>query len=439
MFSGRIQQCYDSHVHWLATGETHEQLKLNNLRDPHEVKTLKIETQHQRGPWILGFGWDQNLWTKNQFPHREILDSAISMEQPVAFSRADGHALWVNTQALRVAQLLENHVEDPVGGKIVRDQNGTPTGVLVDTAMKFVDLHIPKLSAKEARRFLIKGMQIFNKAGFTHVRDLSCSLTQWEEAIKLEESGVLTLAVEQYFSVEANQTLNSTIQLAKLARQAKSRQLRVKGIKVFVDGALGSEGALLSHQYSSGSGHGLLLLPPDELEQTMREVWANDFELAVHTIGDEAAQSTLECYHHVKKSGYNGKLHLEHAELLRPETIKLMASEGVECHMQPCHWLSDHHWLEEKVGELKSHAFPWRALQEANIKFDFGSDSPIERPSLLDNLRALDESAESGIPRLLGDPLQFHRHSDAAWVPNCFTQFADGIPIEVVFNGENIS
>jgi predicted amidohydrolase YtcJ len=438
MFSERVTNCYDSHVHWLATGELSGQLKLHDLKSPSDVKSLKVQPQHFRGEWLLGFGWNQNGWAKSEFPHRSELDEAFGPDVPVAFARADGHAHWVSTAALKRAGLFDQPVSDPPGGRILRDSEGRPTGVLIDKAEKILDVHIPKRTAADAKRALLRGMQIFNQAGFTHIRDLTCDEIQWSEAVKLEYSGLLTLAVEQYFSVEEGMDFSVALDMAEAAKKIPTRRLRVKGIKVFVDGALGSEGAWLSHEYSSGTGHGLRLLDMAELKEIMIESWRRDLDLAVHVIGDEAAHQTLLTFDEVHKRGISGRLHLEHAELLRGETIELMRGRQVRAHMQPCHWLTDHHWLEEKIGALKQHAFPWRALQEAQVPFDFGSDSPIERPSVADNIRALDESAGQGIGRLLGDPLIYHSHPDSAWVPNTYSIFADGIPTEIVFAGEHI-
>lgn len=438
MFSGRIQNCYDSHVHWLGTGDFADRLSLEGLNSPQELAQLKIDPGHFRGGWLLGRGWNQNSWPGKQFPTRHGLDKVFGNNTAVAFSRVDGHALWVSTEALKRANLFNTSTSDPKGGKILRDADGYPSGVLIDKACDLLDEYIPKPTAADVRRNLLKGMQIFNRAGFTHIRDMSCSKEQWQEAVKLEGSGLLTLAIEQYFSVDEGKTFEEALNLALDARKQATEKLRVQGIKVYVDGALGSEGAWIGKPYCSGHGNGLQLLSMAELEEIMRRVWGHGLDLAVHTIGDEAAHQVVSTMARVYESGTHGRLHLEHAELLRPDTIRLMVGKDVFCHMQPCHWLSDHHWLKEKIGELENFAFPWRALQEAQLPFDFGSDSPIERPSLVDNIKALQESAIKGVPALLGDPVRLHSHEDSAWVTNCYSVFADGIPVEVVFDGEHL-
>lgn len=438
MFSGRITNCYDSHVHWLGTGDFFTRLDLHQLTNAEDVVNLQTGPEHHRGDWLLGFGWNQNAWPSGEFPTREILDRTFGLDRPVLFWRADAHAVWVNTAVLERAGLMREFVADPQGGKILRDPSGKPTGVLIDKAMLLVEKYLPQFSDKEVQRSLLNGIGIFHRAGITHIRDMSCDIQQWEQSLHLEESGLLTLAVEQYMSLEDGREFSDVLKFALEARKTPSQRLRVRGIKAFLDGALGSEGAWLSCDYMSGSGHGLQLIPLSEVEHMMRETWSQGLDLALHCIGDEAAHQIVLSAHKVKNAGVRGHLHLEHAELLRPETIAMMNSLTVFCHLQPCHWLSDHKRLQGKIGSLNQVAFPWRALQEASIPFDFGSDSPIERPSIADNVKALKESAIAGIPALLGDPLKYQSHPDLAWVPNTYSLFQDGQVRQVIFNGEHV-
>lgn len=214
-------------------------------------------------------------------------------------------------------------------------------------------------------------------------------------------------------------------------------------MKVFYDGALGSEGALLSHPYRSG-GQGFSLFSDAELSEVLQETWAKKFEIAIHTIGDEAADRVVSIAFDLFQKSINGVLNLEHAEILRPKTIRKMKQIQVKCHLQPCHWLSDHSWLENKIGDLNEFIFPWRALQENEIPFDFGSDTPIEPSSLFLNLQGLSESGKNGVPVLIGDPLKYHSHSDTSWIPNSYSVFSrapnsySGAVTSVVFNGKRV-
>lgn len=430
----RIDACFDSHVHWPAVGEFSQRLRLDDLSSPREIKNVRPESSHFRESWLLGFGWDENGWTEK--PHRRYLDDWFP-NTPVALSRCDAHALWVNTETLKRSGLW-TETRDPEGGRIDRDETGQPTGLLIDAAMDPVQNLIPRPSAFETRRNLLKGMQSFNEAGYTHIRDMTCDETQWNEALKLDLSGVLTMAVEEYFWLRSASEFDRVIDVARRARASQTPNLRVKGIKVFVDGALGSEGALLSRCYHGRSHSGLQLWSAGDLQDVLRKIWTERFEVAVHVIGDEAADVVVKLASDLKTQGVTGALHLEHCELLRPETVQIMRPLNVTCHLQPAHWLSDRLWLEKKIGDLCAHAFPWRRLQEAEIPFFFGSDAPIEPISIPRMFRALRESAESGVPRLLGQATTYMSHADTAWAPNSFTLIEEENPVQVVFRGEHL-
>lgn len=430
----RIEACFDSHVHWPFTGEWADRLKLGSLKSATDVTQLKIEPMHSRGEWLLGFGWDATKWPDP--PHRKILDQ-IFPSTPVAFSRCDGHALWVNTEALKRAGLLEN-VPSMQGGRFERDLSGQLTGVLIDKAADLVHDKIPKASGAEMRRQLLKAVKVFNDAGYTHIRDMTCSEPQWHEALKLDQSGLLTLAVEEYFWLNSPSEWDQVFALFKKARLEQSLNLRAKGLKVFMDGALGSEGAYLSKCYHQRDHQGLLLWDKAALENVLRPCWEENIDVAIHVIGDEAADQVVALAASLKDKGVTGPLHLEHCELLRPETIEKMKGLSVFCHLQPSHWLSDRAWLKEKIGSLSEWAFPWRRLQEADIPFDFGSDAPIEPPVVPRIFEALEISAENGIPRLLGSPTRYMSHGDLSWAPNTFSLFESMQPTQVVFRGEHL-
>jgi predicted amidohydrolase YtcJ len=431
----RIEACFDSHVHWQATGEFADRLQLHSLSSAEEVLNIRPEPRHFRGEWLLGFGWDETGWPNK--PHRRILDRWFA-DKPVVLQRCDAHAMWLNSEALKRAGLLSSPRPVVPGGRLEQDEAGELSGVLVDQACELIHALIPQPTGFDVRRSLLKGVQVFNEAGFTHIRDMTCTEQQWNEAVRLDQSGLLTLAVEEYFWLRGENELQTILELYSRAVAERSPNLRAKGIKVFYDGALGSEGALLSRCYHGREHSGLRLWTSAQLGEILRTCWSQGAAVAVHAIGDAAAHEVVEAALLLKESGATGALHLEHAEILRVDTIAKMKGLEVECHMQPSHWLSDRRWLQNKIGDLIESAFPWRRLQEAEIKFDFGSDAPIEVPSLTRTFQALRESAEAGVPRLLGSPVSHMSHRDLAWAPNSFTLVEDEVPKQVVFRGEHL-
>lgn len=430
----RIDACFDSHVHWAATGEFSQRLLLDHINSPDEVKSLRPEKHQFRGEWLLGFGWDDNKWPVK--PHKKTLDEWFP-NTPVVLTRCDGHAVWVNSAALKIAG-IDQKTPEVSGGRIDLDEKGNPTGVLVDNAMELVEKLIPAASGFEIRRHLLQGTKRFNDAGYTHIRDMTSDESQWNEAVRLDQSGLLTLAVEKYFWLKGPNELNQILKLLNAAKKEKTTNLRVMGIKLFLDGALGSEGAWLSRCYCGRSHSGLRLWSEEPLRETVRKTWEAGFDVAVHAIGDEAADLIVRIAAELHASGIKGVLHIEHGELMRAETIVRMKGLPIEVHLQPSHWLSDQKWLKDKIGDLIEHAFPWRRLQEAEVLFDFGSDAPIEPTSITRVFQALRQSAESGIPRLLGEPTTYMGHRDLAWAPNSFTLLEEEGPVQVVFRGEHL-
>lgn len=437
LMSFQIKNCYDSHVHWEMTGQKASMLSLSQLTSQEDILNLSIRSENWQGDWLVGFGWDHNLWHSPALPDRKVLDLRFP-SQPVAFSRSDGHALWVNTQALKQAGLWSKNTSDPKGGRIIRDSEGMPTGILVDLAMQSVKSLIPGPTRNKLRANLLAGQDYFHTRGFTHIRDLTGPRNQWEEVVKLCEEKLLLLAVEQYFDAENPDDFDQALKLACEAKAFDLALVRAKGIKIYADGALGSEGAYLSCPYCSGSGRGLKLLDDKMLQEMMIRTWKSDLCLAVHVIGDEAAHQVASIAHKLWEQGHRGLLQLEHAQMMRKETIQLLTGQNVECYMQPCHWLSDKRWLKQKIGSLMDYVFPWQALERAKIPIYFGSDTPIEEASVFNTLLALEDSKKAGIAPLCSDALSYHRYPDISWTPNTYTTFEHQSVSEVFFLGEKI-
>ncbi|MCB0393978.1 MAG: amidohydrolase family protein [Bdellovibrionales bacterium] len=390
----KIVSPFDSHVHWLGTGEKLSRFELSGLKNPNEISELKVKPEHYRGDWIVGGGWDDNLWSVQ--PTKEILDRVFP-NNPVALRRVDGHALWVNSKAIELATVAGGLPFEVSGGRIVRDVRGDPTGVFVDLAMGLIYPLIPK--SDQVIEELKAACAYFNQQGFTHIRDMSCNEHQWNQSVKLSESGELTLYVDQLFHCDKPQEFERPLKLALQAKNEKHKHLKVAGVKLYYDGALGSEGALLSKNYKSRDHAGFRLAEKSEMKKYISEIWKNNLPVAVHVIGDLAAQEISEVAIELYQENKRGELQLEHSELLNDLTIQNLEKLNVTCHFQPCHWLSDKRWLKDKIGDLTKWAFRWKELESKDISFFFGSDSPIEESALLQTYVAVADAAENGIPR----------------------------------------
>jgi predicted amidohydrolase YtcJ len=432
-----IQNCYDSHTHFVATGQTSLGLSLQDLKSASDIKNKIIKSEYFQGHWITGFGWDQNLWNDSALPNKDILD-AVFPETPVFLSRVDGHASWINSEAIR--ELQKNNYDfsrDTMGGKIERDAQGKPTGVLFDQAHIQALLKIPFYSTEQTTLHIKESLRLFNQAGFTHIRDLSMDFPTASILQDLQIKNELTACIDSFITVENVEDLQRGLAEFEKCKSLPNPFLRVHGLKIFVDGSLGSGTAFISKPYAGTSGCGLMAWSFDEIRTAIHFCWSRKMEVAFHVIGDSAVETVVKAAREVSASGILGKLHLEHVQLLRPEVIHLMKPLHVHCHMQPCHWLSDKKWLKAKIGDLTSYLFQWELLRKNKIPVSFGSDSPIEPTSLIRNLAAIKDTELHGIPKLNADFKSFHAHPDASWT-NSKTIFDAEKIHEVHFNGKQI-
>lgn len=436
-----IPRCYDSHTHLLGTGILQSGLRLFDLRDPKDLSKIEMKKEYFRGEWLVGFGWDQYNFKNQQYPTRQDLDQ-IFPDFPVALSRADGHATWLNSEALEIIGYLdktEDQKKSPEGGVLIRDHQGLPTGIFVELAKIYAESFIPAYSLEQTKHFLKEAIKHFNERGFTHLRDMSGFYGQWEILRELDLEKKLTLYIDENFTCENIDDFKRALEEAIRAKANQTVHLKARGIKFYFDGALGSEGAYLSKNYLGKESQGLTLWPLDQVEEVIRKTWQQNLEVSVHAIGDEAAHQIITVAHKIfENEGLSGVLNIEHAEIMRPETMNLLKDLKSVCHIQPCHWLSDKKWLKEKLGDLYQHAFPWKALSERGIAIQWGSDSPIEESSVPNNLRALRESPADGIGPYPGDLLAPHSHREKSWGENCFTEFLEGKVKKVVFDGIEI-
>ena len=438
-----IPRLYDSHTHFLATGQLALGLNLFTLKSAASLSEIPMRKSFFRGEWLVGFGWDENKWPGGQLPSRKDLDKVFP-DVPVFLSRADGHSSWVNSRALEKLGWLNLSLEqlpDPVGGVIVRDAQGFPSGILRDAAHMAVFEKLPMLEDAQITESLQASVQIFNRAGFTHVRDMSCSLQQWKLLQALEDTGDLSVAYEGNFTTEGIGDVDRALQDCLFAKKSETARLRANGVKIFFDGSLGSETALLSVPYygRSEGNRGFASWKIEDVKEALRRVWEQRLEFSVHTIGDEAVHQIVKAAREVSAQGIVGRLNLEHVQLIRPETIVMMKPLHLRCHMQPCHWLSDQSWLAEKTGSLFSFCFPWEALRAAQVPLSFGSDSPIEIPSFANNQKAIEDSAKKGIRKFRGDIVSFHSHPDKKFMDSLTRIEEDGQIHEVTVEGKAIS
>lgn len=369
----------ESHGHLEEMGRVQNMLNFTSCTGPEQVYFLaQRRAKHTESEkWILGRGWDQNLWENPVFPDGKALSEQVP-QNPVYFIRRDGHAAWVNEKALQLAGITAQ-TSNPIGGEIIRDIKGNPTGVLIDRAMELVLEKIPPATSQDLAGWMELGM----------TEALSRGVTSFHDAYMKGEN----LAILQ------QQKLNSELKLRVYCLLAGDRSelvkewyqrgpqidpwLTVRGIKLFADGALGSCGAHMFEPFSNDdSNMGLELCSEQEIyEQTLAALKAG-FQVGTHAIGDKANHLTLNGYERALKEVPKGdyRLRVEHAQFLAQKDVQRFNELNVIASMQATHCTSDMFVADKLLGveRAKEIGYLWKSLLLSGAEIAGGSDAPIE-------------------------------------------------------------
>jgi predicted amidohydrolase YtcJ len=375
----------DAHAHLSSLGQTMEQVDLRGCDSP-EVCATRAKEHGRSGPgqWVLGMGWDQNLFRDKQFPTHQPLDQALP-GRPAWLRRVDGHAGWANAQALALAGVTKD-TKDPPGGKIERESDGSPTGVLVDAAATLVERVVPPPDGEERERAILRAQSEALAHGLTEVHEMGIDAATITAYRHLAETGKLAIAVYAFASGEHRRELSGEHAWGDVlshAPDANTREamFRLRGIKIWADGALGSRGALLLEPYSDDPAtRGTVVTPESVIESLARRALANGWQVAVHAIGDAANRSTLDAFERAGLTQKAGRrFRIEHAQIVALSDIPRFHALGVIASMQPTHATSDMAWAEARVGASRLvGAYAWRRFLDAKVTIAGGSDFPVE-------------------------------------------------------------
>jgi predicted amidohydrolase YtcJ len=373
----------DAHGHLLGLGQSREIVDLRGAASIAEI----IDRLRQQAPpqgWILGRGWDQNLWG-GAMPTAAALDEAFA-ERPVWLRRIDGHAGWANSAVIQLAG-IDATTGDPEGGEILRDPaSKAATGVLVDNAMDLVP--VPEPSKADIERWLRAATREAASLGLTGVHEMGLGADAHavlESLAVNHELGIRVrgFASEAWFS-------SAPTELGPTSNSPDGRYALV-GVKLYADGALGSRGAALIEPYSDRAEHrGALMHEPEQFVELVRAIHDRKLQLAVHAIGDLGIRTIIDAFERALPSPVaEHRPRIEHVQIIAPADIARMAELGVIASMQPTHATSDMPWAEARVGpERIAGAYAWRSMLDAGIPLAFGSDFPVEQPSPLLGLYA---------------------------------------------------
>jgi predicted amidohydrolase YtcJ len=386
----------DAHCHLYGLGVDLENVSVRELAS--EAATVEVMARAAReraaGQWLIGRGWDQNRWPGQQFPTRAKLDAAIS-DRPVVLTRIDGHAIWVNSVALREAGVTRA-TKDPAGGKIVRDARGEPTGVLIDNAEGLVFARQPPATPEQREQRIRAAAAVAIAAGLTGVHDMGIEEETAAAYRKLAEAHQLPLRVHAYLSAPDDLARFKTPPAPPTGRFAMA------GVKFYADGALGSRGARLYAPYSDDPKNiGLWRTDPAALARGVEAAVAGGWQVAIHAIGDAGVGSVIDAFLAAEKAHPGDhRLRIEHTQVIAEKDVPRMVAAHAIASMQPTHATSDMPWAEKRLGPARvKGAYAWRTMLDNRIPLAAGSDFPVEEvPPILGLYAAVTRQDPKGMP-----------------------------------------
>jgi len=381
----------DAHAHIVGLGNALQNLNLVGTTSAEQIaEMVQKKVSETQSDWIFGRGWDQNDWNIQNFPAHELLDK-VSGNKNVVLTRVDGHAVWLNQNVLLKAGIT-SATKDPDGGKILRDGNGNPTGILIDNAMDIIEKIIPEKSETEIEQSLLLAVNECAKLGLTEVHDMGVDLKTINIYKKLADEGKLPLriyAAISYPSTDMGKTTRETwdYYLKNGVEINYKDRVTVRAVKLYMDGALGSRGAALIEPYSDDKqNRGLTVMSESEVAKICEEALQHGFQVCTHAIGDRGNHIVLNAYENALKNykGNSPRFRIEHVQVLEPNDIPRFKELKVIPSMQPTHATSDMYWAEERLGsERVKYAYAWRSILNTKMLIAGGSDFPVESPNPL--------------------------------------------------------
>ena len=429
----------DAHMHLASAGFEKMTVDLVGAKTLDEFRDrlrAKIETAAP-GEWVVGEGWDETLWPVKTLPTRWDLDE-VSGNHPVYLGRVDGHIAVANTRALQLASVTVAS-KDPEGGKIDRDEGGTPTGILREGARDAITAVIPKPTHEKRRQAIELALADLASHGVTSAQDFS----QWEDFLtyeELEKEGKLTARLCEWLPFDdALEELNRK----RASHPTADNMLHTGMLKGFMDGSLGSKTAALAAPYSDDPGNsGLPQYPADKLNAMTKERVLAGYQIGFHAIGDKGVEMALDAFAGAEKAAKDAKIkaadggnsnsndyrfRVEHAQVTTPQQILRFKELKVIASMQPSHLLTDMNWAESRLGPKRIEtAYAWAEFLHHGVVLAFGTDYPVEPVTPFRGIySALTRMSEDGKKAFPGQKLTIEQTIAAYTTGAAYAEFAE--------------
>lgn len=362
----------DAHSHFTGYAIYLGKINLNNLNSL-EATLARLATAEKPAPgeWITGRGWDQTRWQPQVYPQKEQLDSLFP-ENPVLLMRVDGHAGWANSLALQLAGISGTTTVE--GGKILKNDNGQPNGILIDNAVTLVSEVIPEISPSRLTELLQQAQQNCFAQGLTTVSDAGIDRDMILLLDSLQKADILKMRV--YAMINPTPETEVFLEEGPLLTD----RLTARAFKLYADGALGSRGACLKEPYADDSTtSGFLLNTPEFYRQFAAKCNQAGFQVNTHCIGDSANALILKIYGDILQEVNDKRWRIEHAQVVSPEDLHYFRDYSIIPSVQPTHALSDRDWAAERLGPDRiQHAYAYKDLLDQLGLLALGTDFPVE-------------------------------------------------------------
>lgn len=383
----------DAHFHLKNFGKRLEMVnlkKINSINEIQKVIKSKIKSVNEN-EWIIGFGWDQNLWQDRKYPHKNILND-ISPNNPIYLTRIDGHSAWVNNVAIEKTGLSISKIDKVDGGSVINDC------IMIDNAMNSFKSHLPTDTKKQVKSWIGTAVKEANKMGITGVHDA------WQDSTIID--AIKELINEKKFPIRCYGMLGSNDKelLEKYFNDGhyNNDYYTIRSVKAFIDGALGSRGAALHEPYCDDHNNcGLILISKEEFKKLTEACFKHNFQLNTHAIGDRGNSYVLNHYAKTVQSNNDRRWRIEHAQMVSDDDILMFKDYNILPSMQPSHCTSDMPWLKERIGQYRLPLVSrWQSFIKLGLKIPGGSDCPIETGNpLFEFYAAVTRQNHEGLPK----------------------------------------
>jgi predicted amidohydrolase YtcJ len=365
----------DSHAHIQELGREEVQVDLVGVESEEEAiaRVAEYSSEVAPGEWIIGWGWDEGAWA-NRYPTAERLSERFP-DNPVVLRSLHGFAVWGNRLALGQAG-IDRNTPDPEGGRILRDDSGTPSGVLIDRATNLLTSAIPETTDEQMKAFVLAGLETMARDGYVAVHQAGADAQVMRAFEELEAAGRLPVRVYAMISLRDGALCHRWIERGP---RVDGSLLTVRSVKAYYDAALGSRGARLLEDYADRPGHRGVSGADYGFDQGLAaEIMRAGFQIGIHAIGDAGNRETLAFLESVIQATPETRAlrhRIEHAQVVHPDDFARFAPAGIIAAMQPPHCVEDKSWAEDRLGpERVEGAYAWRTLREAGVPLTFSAD-----------------------------------------------------------------